>query len=53
MGLVNWKREKYNKKEKDEVEDIELEDQLEEVKFIKDDGYNSRAMSVMGGKWKW
>jgi len=53
MGLVNWKREKYNKKEKDEVEEVKFEDELEEVKFIKDDRYNGKAMTVMGGKWRW
>jgi len=58
MGLVNWKqkRDKYPDEEDDEHDD-EVKDvkfsSMKEVKFIKSDSVNARAMKTMGGRWKW
>jgi len=59
MGLVNWKRKKDKYEDEDDSEDddevkgVKFANSLKEVKFIKNDSVNARAMEVMGGKWKW
>jgi len=59
MGLVNWKqkRDKYDddddSEHDDEVKDVRFDSSLKEVKFIKSDSVNARAMDAMGGRWKW
>jgi len=59
MGLVKWKqkRDKYNdeddSEDDDEAKEVKFSNSLKEVKFIKNDSVNAKAMEVMGGKWKW
>ena len=58
MGLVKWKqkRDKYNdeddSEDDDEAKEVKFSNSLKEVKFIKNDSVNAKAMEVMGGKWK-
>ena len=59
MSLVNWKqkRDKYededDSEDDDAVKEVRFANSLKEVKFIKSDSVNARAMKVMGGKWQW
>jgi len=59
MSLVNWKhqRDKYDDdddgEDDDECKGVKFAGSLKEVKFIKNDSVNAKAMEVMGGKWKW
>ena len=59
MSLVNWKKklDKYkddgDDEDDDECKGVKFSDSLKDVKFIKNDRVNAKAMEVMGGKWQW